>query len=99
MGQQEKRKRQQRETRATEGIVLEELDYLRLAQARGKVNEAVLQGQAEVQQAQGLAEQRVKGAQTALATMVKTLGRKYNFDAMAEYRTDDKRNMLLPVVK
>jgi hypothetical protein len=99
MGKQEKRKQAQRTARATEGIVIDELDYLRLAQARGKVNEAVLQGQAEVQQAQGLAEQRVKGAQAALATMVKTLGRKYNFDAMAEYRTDDKRNMLLPVAK
>ena len=77
-------------------VQLEELDYLRLATLRGKVHEAAMQGNAEVQQAQGLAQQRVQGAEKAMSDALRKLAPKYGLSLTATYAFDDKRHRLVP---
>lgn len=78
-------------------VQLDELDYLRLAALRGKVHAAVLQGNAEVEQARGVAQQRIAGAEEALRAALRNLGPKYRDLSMTtEYTFDDQQHQLVP---
>lgn len=75
-----------------DGIVLDELDYLRLVKARGDINAAILDGQRAVQQA----EQRVQAAREAFVAKLNEAGKKYDFDPAISHRMDDDTCQLIP---
>lgn len=81
--------------KAKDSVRLGELDYLRLVAARGRVNDAVTQGNAEIDQAKGIAEQRVQRATLALNDAFRKIAPKYGIDASRNYRFDDARRSLV----
>jgi hypothetical protein len=78
--------------KARKAVQLDELDYLRLVQARGRIHAAMLDGQKVVAEAEG----RVQSARAEFETAISAAAKKYKFDATASHRMDDDTHRLIP---
>lgn len=74
------------------GVVLDEIDYLRLVQARGRVDAAMLSGQRVIMEA----EAKVKAASAEFARVLGSLAKTYKFDATKNHQMDDDTHRLIP---
>lgn len=91
---QKLRQKKRQDRRA--GIQLEELDYLRLLQARAAVDAALLEGGQTVRDAIAAAEEKVQTARALAMKALAVAGKKYKFDPAISLRFDDARHMLIP---
>lgn len=73
-------------------VQLDELDYLRLVQARGAVDAAMLHAQRVVAEA----DSAVKAAQAAFVVALHAAAKQYKFDPGVSRQFDDEHFRLIP---